>query len=95
MTFWVSVRPALYVSCWSTSLRKASLGLPFKTVTAGPWSGRNWSAEVSAKGATLPQWGVTNFCWAGQPVAPGGGRGTHSGCQWSASRTWSQLLTGT
>jgi hypothetical protein len=57
MTFWVSVRPALYVSCWSTSLRKASLGLPFKTVTAGPWSGRNWSAEVSAKGATLPQWG--------------------------------------
>jgi hypothetical protein len=94
MTFWVSVRPALYFSCWSTSLVKASLGLPLSTVTAGPWSGRNWAAEVRAKGVTVRQCGVANRCWAGQSVAPGAGRGTHSGCQWSGSFIWSQLLTG-
>src|SRR5512133_2540592 len=94
MAFWVSVRPALYFSCWSTSLRKASLGLPLRTVTAGPWSGRNWAAEVRAKGITVRQWGVANFWVAGQSVVPGAGRGTHSGCQWSGLRTWSQVLTG-
>jgi hypothetical protein len=94
MTFWVSVRPALKRSCWSTSLPKASLGFPLSTVTAGPWSGRNWEAEVSAKGVTSRQCGVTNVCTAGQSVVPGAGRGTHRGCQWSGLRTWSQLLTG-
>jgi hypothetical protein len=87
MTFWVSVRPALNVSCWSTSLRKASLGLPLRTVTAGPWSGRNCEAEVRAKGVTLRQCGVANFCTGVQSVAPGAGRGTHSGCHWSGLLT--------
>ena len=84
MTFWVSVRPALYFSCWSTSLTEASLGLPLRTVTAGPWSGRNWAAEVRAKGVTLRQCGVANFCW--RAPWPRAGRGTHSGCQWSGAQ---------
>jgi hypothetical protein len=90
----VSVRPALNLSCWSTSLTKASLGLPLRTVTAGPWSGRNWAAEVSAKGVTLRQCGVENRWVAAHSVVPGAGSGTHSGCQWSGLRIWSQLLTG-
>ena len=46
---------------------------------------------------TLPHCGVSAFCTAlglSQLVAPGGGSGTHSGCQRQRSFTWFQLLTG-
>jgi hypothetical protein len=46
-------------------------------------AGPNWSGLVSANGVTLPHWGVANRCTVPeQLVAPGGGVGTHSGCQW-------------
>jgi hypothetical protein len=45
--------------------------------------GPYWSGLVSAKGVTRPQWGVANrWTVPEQLVAPGGGVGTHRGCQW-------------
>ena len=40
MTFWVSVKLALYFTCSSTSWMYLPLGWPSMTLTAGPWSGR-------------------------------------------------------
>src|SRR4029453_7823658 len=86
------------LECWvilSTSSWYLPLGLPSAVrEMAGPGP-RNWLAEVSAKGVTLRQWGVRNRCTAPwQVVAPGGGVGTHSGCQRSGSTVLSQVLTG-
>src|SRR4029450_13185977 len=86
------------LECWvilSTSSWYLPLGLPSAVrEMAGPRP-RNWLAEVSAKGVTLRQWGVRNRCTAPvQVVAPGGGGGTHSASQRSASTILSQVLTG-
>src|SRR4029453_10584266 len=86
------------LECWvilSTSSWYLPLGLPSEVrEMAGPGP-RNWLAEVNANGVTFRQCGVKNRCTApAQAVAPGGGVGTHSGCQRSASTILSQVLTG-
>jgi hypothetical protein len=84
-TFCRSVRVALCrrvsVTSWSSSS---------SVVSVGP-GGRNWFGEVSAKGVTVPQWGVRYF-WTTMLPLPSGWR---SGCQWNGSLTWSGVLTGT
>ena len=60
---------------------------------SGP-GGVNWTGEVSANDLTLRHWGVVGRCTEAQVVVPGGGSGTHSGCQRQGSLTLSQVLTG-
>src|SRR5918993_623644 len=86
------------LECWvilSTSSWYLPLGLPSAVREISGPGPRNWLAEVRAKGATVRQCGVKNR-WGTPPhsVAPGGGVGTHSGCQRSASTILSQVLTG-
>ena len=71
------------------------LGLP-SAVNEWPGPGRrNWPGEVNANGATCASAGSgTVWIRPAHSVAPGGGGGTHSGCQRSGSLTWSQVLTG-
>src|SRR5829696_4699885 len=45
MTFWASVKLALYFSCSSTSWMYLPLGWPPSTLTAGPWLGRRGEPE--------------------------------------------------
>jgi hypothetical protein len=94
MTFRVS---SSCLECWvilSTSSWYLPLGLPSAVSEIAAPGPRNWPAEVSANGVTLRQCGVKNFWTAAHSVAPGGGSGTHSGCQRSASTILSQVLTG-
>jgi hypothetical protein len=54
----------------------------------------NWTGEVSANDFTFFHCGVVARCTEAQVVVPGGGSGTHSGCQRQGSLTVSQVLTG-
>src|SRR5215217_5462193 len=60
---------------------------------SGP-GGVNWTGELSANGFTFFHCGVVARCTEVQVVVPGGGSGTHSGCQRQGSLTVSQVLTG-
>src|SRR5215208_6232530 len=86
------------LECWvilSTSSWYLPLGLPSAVREISGPGPRNWLAEDRANWVTLRQCGVKNRWVApAQLVAPGGGVGTHSGCQRSASRILSQVLPG-
>src|SRR5918993_4731273 len=86
------------LECWvilSTSSWYLPLGLPSAVREISGPGARDWPAEVNANWVTLRQCGGKNR-WLTPPhsVAPGGGVGTHSGCQRSASTILSQVLTG-
>ena len=69
-------------------------GCPSRPTPPGRSRAGTGRADFNPNGTTVRQCGVRYFCWAGHSVAPGAGRGTHSGCQRSGSTTLSQVLTG-